>query len=59
MILQKEMKDYYGDESESRILNEEEKESLNWYFKELLLEESRGILNRRCASCEKKLPEMH
>lgn len=59
VILQKEMKDFYGDESESRILNEEEKESLNWYFKELLLEESRGILNRHCASCQKKVPEIH
>ena len=59
VILQKEMKDYCGDESESRILNEEEKESLNWYFKELLLEESRGILNRHCASCLKKLPEIN
>ena len=51
LTLQKEFKDYYEDESETKVLSEAEKESLNWFFKELLVEESRGILNRHCGSC--------
>ena len=50
--LQKEMKDY-EDEDETLVLTEKKKESLNWFFKELLLEESDGILNRYCTSCVK------